>query len=102
MIHAETVIVAETKCHYQNGPNGAEIETNKLVIISENLSLKNLPKKPAIIDANRGKNNIKYPKFMWKYSFFQDFWCIFMYFHYILLKNLDVFVQICTILDVHS
>ena len=35
----------------------AEIETNKLVIISELLSPINLPEKPDIIDASSGRNN---------------------------------------------
>tara|TARA_B100001250_G_C19486754_1_gene651151 strand:- start:425 stop:691 length:267 start_codon:yes stop_codon:yes gene_type:complete len=38
----------------------AEIETATLVIISENFSPIFLPKNPAKIDANKGKNNIKY------------------------------------------
>ena len=40
----------------------AEIETNKLVIISEFLDPKILPKKPEIIDPNNGKKIIKYSK----------------------------------------
>ena len=36
------------------------MDTNKHVIISENLSPINFPKKPAIIEENKGKNNIKY------------------------------------------
>ena len=35
----------------------AEIETKTLVIISEFLSPKSLPKKPEIIDASKGRNN---------------------------------------------
>tara|TARA_B100000029_G_scaffold417632_1_gene422347 strand:- start:463 stop:603 length:141 start_codon:yes stop_codon:yes gene_type:complete len=40
----------------------AEIETNKLVMISEFLDPKILPKKPEIIDPNNGKKIIKYSK----------------------------------------
>ena len=37
----------------------AEIETKKLVIISEFLSPTNFPKKPDIIAPNKGRNNNK-------------------------------------------
>jgi hypothetical protein len=40
-----------------NKANTAEIETNKLVIISEILSPIYFPKKPEIINDNRGRNN---------------------------------------------
>tara|TARA_B100000686_G_C15789750_1_gene479080 strand:- start:297 stop:437 length:141 start_codon:yes stop_codon:yes gene_type:complete len=42
----------------------AEIETNKLVIISEFLDPKIFPKKPEIIDPNNGRKIIRYSKFI--------------------------------------
>ena len=48
--------------------NMADIETNKLVIISEFLELINLPKKPDIIDPSNGKNKIKYSIYPFKLS----------------------------------
>ena len=58
MHYASTYGTHHTGKAYVPNDNPAEIVTNRDVIISEVLSPIYLPKKPEIIDANKGRNNI--------------------------------------------
>ena len=57
LVDQNSKVIATSKGKNRNKDSNAEIETNKLVTISEFLSPIYFPKKPDIIEASNGKNN---------------------------------------------